>query len=232
MSAPKISLISVFCRTTGRVSQQSESKEPHLEPDLHRGTEAIFITSSYIHNSYSFFVQKALEIWPLMTYGATLIVSTTASSAVSLLGKPKTNSQMAAHRTQPVTLQNTYGSWLMWSPWLLEISLHGSKEFPEEQGDKTLVRGTASRSQSRVCTLQTGPGRPRKDWSFKVFQYRGASFRLTLSTGSSPIEELGIPEGACFMSQSPCRCPAHASPIQSQTSTDPENITVSFLLNL
>lgn len=150
MSAPKISLISVFCRTTGRVSQQSESKEPHLEPDLHRGTEAIFITSSYIHNSYSFFVQKALKIWPLMTYGATLIVSTTASSAVSLLGKPKTNSQMAAHRTQPVTLQNTYGSWLMWSPWLLEISLHGSKEFPEEQGDKTLVRGTASRSQSRV----------------------------------------------------------------------------------
>lgn len=69
MSAPKISLISVFCRTTGRVSQQSESKEPHLEPDLHRGTEAIFITSSYIHNSLQLLCPKSLgdltsdDIW-------------------------------------------------------------------------------------------------------------------------------------------------------------------------
>uniref|UniRef100_A0A669BF01 Phosphoinositide phospholipase C n=1 Tax=Oreochromis niloticus TaxID=8128 RepID=A0A669BF01_ORENI len=97
-----------------------------------------------------------------------------------------------------------------------------AKEFPEEQGDKTLVRGTASRSQSRVWYITN--------------QAREAQERLKLQSvpvqRCNPIEELGIllvPES--LQMPGPAES-AHASPIQSQTSTDPENITVCFLLKL
>uniref|UniRef100_A0A671XX93 1-phosphatidylinositol 4,5-bisphosphate phosphodiesterase n=2 Tax=Sparus aurata TaxID=8175 RepID=A0A671XX93_SPAAU len=106
------------------------------------------------------------------------------------------------------------------------------RESQEETVDETLVRRTSSRSQSRVRYIANRAKKAQERQRLQgLIQGRGASFSLTGSIGdgssASPIEERGNPEGACCLT--PLGTP---SPRQSQSSPDPENSEVFFMLKL
>lgn len=110
-------------------------------------------------------------------------------------------------------------------------------ETPEEAPDETLVRRTSSRSQSRVRYIANRAKKAQERQRLQgLMQGRSASF-----SSSSPIEERGNPEGACCVARSPCSSldllsqlspPGALSPRQSQSSPDPENSEVFFMLKL
>ncbi|KAM9350811.1 1-phosphatidylinositol 4,5-bisphosphate phosphodiesterase eta-2a [Symphorus nematophorus] len=116
----------------------------------------------------------------------------------------------------------------------------------EEPVDETLVRRTSSRSQSRVRYIANRAKKAQERQRLQgLAQGRSASFSFTGSIGSgssaSPIEERGNPEGACCVARSPCtsldllsQLPplGNPSPRQSQSSPDPENSEVFFMLKL
>lgn len=120
------------------------------------------------------------------------------------------------------------------------------KESQEEFVDETLVRRTSSRSQSRVRYIANRAKKAQERQKLQgLVQGRSASFSLTGSIGSgssaSPIEERGNPEGACCVAQSPCTSLdllsqltplGTPSPRLSQSSPDPENSEVFFMLKL
>ena len=120
------------------------------------------------------------------------------------------------------------------------------KDTQEEFVDETLVRRTSSRSQSRVRYIANRAKKAQERQRLQgLIQGRSASFSLTGSIGSrssaSPIEERGNPEGACCVARSPCSTldllsqltPIESpSPTQSQSSSDPENSEVFFMLKL
>ncbi|XP_035513375.1 1-phosphatidylinositol 4,5-bisphosphate phosphodiesterase eta-2a [Morone saxatilis] len=120
------------------------------------------------------------------------------------------------------------------------------RESPEESVDECLVRRTSSRSQSRVRYIANRAKKAQERQRLQgLVQGRSASFSLTGSIGSgssaSPIEERGNPEGACCVARSPCTsldllsqiAPLGTpSPRQSQSSPDPENSEVFFMLKL
>ncbi|XP_051282329.1 1-phosphatidylinositol 4,5-bisphosphate phosphodiesterase eta-2a isoform X5 [Dicentrarchus labrax] len=120
------------------------------------------------------------------------------------------------------------------------------RESPEESVDECLVRRTSSRSQSRVRYIANRAKKAQERQRLQgLIQGRSASFSLTGSIGSgssaSPIEERGNPEGACCVARSPCTsldllsqlAPlGNPSPRQSQSSPDPENSEVFFMLKL
>ncbi|XP_041858992.1 1-phosphatidylinositol 4,5-bisphosphate phosphodiesterase eta-2a isoform X4 [Melanotaenia boesemani] len=117
----------------------------------------------------------------------------------------------------------------------------------EDPVDETLVRRTSSRSQSRVRYIANRAKKAQERQRLQgLTQGRSASFSLSGSIGSgssasSPIEERGNPEGACCVARSPCssldllsqltslQAPSH---VQSQSSSDPENSEVFFMLKL
>ncbi|XP_068588838.1 1-phosphatidylinositol 4,5-bisphosphate phosphodiesterase eta-2a [Cebidichthys violaceus] len=119
-------------------------------------------------------------------------------------------------------------------------------ESQEEFVDENLVRRTSSRSQSRVRYIANRAKKAQERQRLQgLVQGRSASFSLTGSIGSgsgaSPIEERGNPEGACCVAQSPCSSLdllsqltplGTPSPRQSQSSPDPENSEVFFMLKL
>uniref|UniRef100_A0A8C4HVX8 Phosphoinositide phospholipase C n=1 Tax=Dicentrarchus labrax TaxID=13489 RepID=A0A8C4HVX8_DICLA len=107
------------------------------------------------------------------------------------------------------------------------------RESPEESVDECLVRRTSSRSQSRVRYIANRAKKAQERQRLQgLIQGRSASFSLTGSIGSgssaSPIEERGNPEGACCVARSPCT----SLDLQSQSSPDPENSEVFFMLKL
>lgn len=115
----------------------------------------------------------------------------------------------------------------------------------EESVDETLVRRTSSRSQSRVRYIANRAKKAQERQRLQgLVQGRSASFSLCGSIGSgsgSPIEERGNPEGACCVARSPCSsldllsqlAPLGTpSPRQSESSPDPENSEVFFMLKL
>ncbi|KAG8002421.1 1-phosphatidylinositol 4, partial [Nibea albiflora] len=116
----------------------------------------------------------------------------------------------------------------------------------EESVDETLVRRTSSRSQSRVRYIANRAKKAQERQRLQsLVQGRSASFSLCGSIGSgnsaSPIEERGNPEGACCVARSPCTSLdllsqltplGTPSPRQSQSSPDPENSEVFFMLKL
>ncbi|KAM4563392.1 1-phosphatidylinositol 4,5-bisphosphate phosphodiesterase eta-2a [Odontesthes bonariensis] len=112
------------------------------------------------------------------------------------------------------------------------------KDAREEFVDETLVRRTSSRSQSRVRYIANRAKKAQERQRLQgVIQGRSASFSLT----GSPIEERGNPEGACCVARSPCSSldllsqltPLESpSPTRSQSSSDPENSEVFFMLKL
>lgn len=120
------------------------------------------------------------------------------------------------------------------------------RESQEESVDETLVRRTSSRSQSRVRYIANRAKQAQERQRLQgLAQARSASFSLggSISRGSSasPIEERGNPEGACCVARSPCTsldllsqlAPLGSpSPRQSQSSPDPENSEVFFMLKL
>lgn len=120
------------------------------------------------------------------------------------------------------------------------------RESQEEPLDETLVRRTSSRSQSRVRYIANRAKKAQERQRLQgLIQGRSASFSLIGSVGSgssaSPIEERGNPEGACCVARSPCTSLdllsqlsplGSPSPRQSQTSADPENSEVFFMLKL
>lgn len=120
------------------------------------------------------------------------------------------------------------------------------RESQEESVDETLVRRTSSRSQSRVRYIANRAKQAQERQRLQgLAQGRSASFSLggSISRGSSasPIEERGNPEGACCVARSPCTsldllsqlAPLGSpSPRQSQSSPDPENSEVFFMLKL
>uniref|UniRef100_A0A7N6AZZ1 Phosphoinositide phospholipase C n=1 Tax=Anabas testudineus TaxID=64144 RepID=A0A7N6AZZ1_ANATE len=120
------------------------------------------------------------------------------------------------------------------------------RDSQEEPVDEMLVRRTSSRSQSRVRYIANRAKKAQERQRLQgLIQGRSASFSLTGSVGSgssaSPIEERGNPEGACCVAQSPCTSLdllsqlspiGSPSPRQSQTSPDPENSEVFFMLKL
>lgn len=120
------------------------------------------------------------------------------------------------------------------------------RESQEETVDETLVRRTSSRSQSRVRYIANRAKKAQERQRLQgLIQGRSASFSLTGSIGdgssASPIEERGNPEGACCVAQSPCTSLdllsqltplGTPSPRQSQSSPDPENSEVFFMLKL
>lgn len=120
------------------------------------------------------------------------------------------------------------------------------RESQEEPVDETLVRRTSSRSQSRVRYIANRAKKAQERQRLQgLIQGRSASFSVIGSVGSgssaSPIEERGNPEGACCVARSPCTSLdllsqlsplGSPSPRQSQTSPDPENSEVFFMLKL
>lgn len=120
------------------------------------------------------------------------------------------------------------------------------RESQEEPVDETLVRRTSSRSQSRVRYIANRAKKAQERQRLQgLVQGRSASFSLTASIGSgssaSPIEERGNPEGACCVARSPCTSLdllSQLTPLgtsssrQSQSSPDPENSEVFFMLKL
>nr|XP_046253914.1 1-phosphatidylinositol 4,5-bisphosphate phosphodiesterase eta-2a isoform X2 [Scatophagus argus]XP_046253915.1 1-phosphatidylinositol 4,5-bisphosphate phosphodiesterase eta-2a isoform X2 [Scatophagus argus] len=118
------------------------------------------------------------------------------------------------------------------------------RESNEESMDETLVRRTSSRSQSRVRYIANRAKKAQERQRLQgLVQGRSASFSHTDSSGSSasPIEERGNPEGACCVARSPCTSLdllsqltplGTPSPRQSQSSSDPENSEVFFMLKL
>ncbi|XP_026187916.1 1-phosphatidylinositol 4,5-bisphosphate phosphodiesterase eta-2a isoform X2 [Mastacembelus armatus] len=120
------------------------------------------------------------------------------------------------------------------------------RESQEEPMDETLVRRTSSRSQSRVRYIANRAKKAQERQRLQgLIQGRSASFSLTGSTGSgssaSPIEERGNPEGACCVARSPCTSLdllsqlsplGSPSPGQSQSTPDPENSEVFFMIKL
>uniref|UniRef100_A0A8C6NPU6 Phosphoinositide phospholipase C n=1 Tax=Nothobranchius furzeri TaxID=105023 RepID=A0A8C6NPU6_NOTFU len=71
---------------------------------------------------------------------------------------------------------------------------NASKDSQEESPDDTLLRRTSSRSQSRVRYIANRAKKAQEKQRLQgLIQGRSASFSLT----ASPIEERGIPEGAC-----------------------------------
>ncbi|XP_044065879.1 1-phosphatidylinositol 4,5-bisphosphate phosphodiesterase eta-2a isoform X3 [Siniperca chuatsi] len=119
-------------------------------------------------------------------------------------------------------------------------------ESQEESMDETLVRRTSSRSQSRVRYIANRAKKAQERQRLQgLVQGRSASFSLTGSidsgSSSSPIEERGNPEGACCVARSPCTSLdllsqltplGTPSPRESQSSPDPENSEVFFMLKL
>ncbi|KAF7210546.1 transcript variant X3 [Nothobranchius furzeri] len=78
---------------------------------------------------------------------------------------------------------------------------NASKDSQEESPDDTLLRRTSSRSQSRVRYIANRAKKAQEKQRLQgLIQGRSASFSLT----ASPIEERGIPEGACCVDRSPC----------------------------
>lgn len=120
------------------------------------------------------------------------------------------------------------------------------REPQEEPVDENLVRRTSSRSQSRVRYIANRAKKAQERQRLQgLVQGRTASLSLTGSVGSgssaSPIEERGNPEGACSVARSPCSSVdllsqltplGSPSPLQSQSSPDPENSEVFFMLKL
>ncbi|XP_071331181.1 1-phosphatidylinositol 4,5-bisphosphate phosphodiesterase eta-2a [Trachinotus anak] len=120
------------------------------------------------------------------------------------------------------------------------------RESQEEPVDETLVRRTSSRSQSRVRYIANRAKKAQERQRLQgLIQGRSASFSLGGSIGrgssASPIEERGNPEGACCVARSPCTSLdllsqltplGSPSPRQSQSSPDPENSEVFFMLKL
>lgn len=121
-----------------------------------------------------------------------------------------------------------------------------SRASEEESVDENLVRRTSSRSQSRVRYIANRAKKAQERQRLQgLAQGRSASFSLTGTIGSgsssSPIEERGNPEGACCVARSPCTSLdllsqltplGTPSPRQSQSSPDPENSEVFFMLKL
>ncbi|XP_045911792.1 1-phosphatidylinositol 4,5-bisphosphate phosphodiesterase eta-2a isoform X2 [Micropterus dolomieu] len=117
-------------------------------------------------------------------------------------------------------------------------------ESQEELVDENLVRRTSSRSQSRVRYIANRAKKAQERQRLQgLVQGRSASFSLTGSSGSraNPIEERGNPEGACCVARSPCTSLdllsqltplGTPSPRHSQSSPDPENSEVFFMLKL
>ncbi|XP_070695262.1 1-phosphatidylinositol 4,5-bisphosphate phosphodiesterase eta-2a [Pempheris klunzingeri] len=115
------------------------------------------------------------------------------------------------------------------------------RESLEETVDESLVRRTSSRSQSRVRYIANRAKKAQERQRLQgLVQGRSASFSLTGSS-ASPIEERGNPEGACCVARSPCTSLdllSQLTPIatpprrQSQSSPDPENSEVFFMLKL
>ncbi|XP_017297080.1 1-phosphatidylinositol 4,5-bisphosphate phosphodiesterase eta-2a isoform X3 [Kryptolebias marmoratus] len=97
---------------------------------------------------------------------------------------------------------------------------------PEDSPDETLVRRTSSRSQSRVRYIAN---RARKAQERQRLQGL-----LQGRTGSSPIEERGIPEGACSVARSPCSSLdlLSSSPLQPGPGPDSESSELFFMLKL
>lgn len=123
---------------------------------------------------------------------------------------------------------------------------NGTRESQEEPLDESLVRRTSSRSQSRVRYIANRAKKAQERQRLQgLIQGRSASFSFPASIDSgssaSPIEERGNPEGACCVSQSPCSSLdllSQLAPLrppsspQSQSSPDPENSEVFFMLKL
>lgn len=121
-----------------------------------------------------------------------------------------------------------------------------TRESQEEPLDESLVRRTSSRSQSRVRYIANRAKKAQERQRLQgLMQGRSASFSFPASIDSgsraSPIEERGNPEGACCVAQSPCTSldllsqltlPRPSSSRQSQSSPDPENSEVFFMLKL
>ncbi|KAF0036593.1 hypothetical protein F2P81_011905 [Scophthalmus maximus] len=120
------------------------------------------------------------------------------------------------------------------------------RESQEEPVDEMLVRRTSSRSQSRVRYIANRAKKAQERQRLQgLVQGRSASFSLACRIGSgssaSPIEERGNPEGACCVARSPCTsldllsqltpC-GSPSPRLSQSSPDPENSEIFFMLKL
>lgn len=117
-------------------------------------------------------------------------------------------------------------------------------ESQEELLDENLVRRTSSRSQSRVRYIANRAKKAQERQRLQgLVQGRSASISLTGSSGSraNPIEERGNPEGACCVARSPCTSLdllsqltplGTPSPRHSQSSPDPENSEVFFMLKL
>ncbi|KAM7405470.1 hypothetical protein PAMP_012729 [Pampus punctatissimus] len=120
------------------------------------------------------------------------------------------------------------------------------QESQEESVDETLVRRTSSRSQSRVRYIANRAKKAQERQKLQgLVQGRSASFSITGSfhsgSNASPIEERGNPEGACCVARSPCSSLdllsqltplGSPSPRESQSSPDPDNSEVFFMLKL
>ncbi|XP_029291830.1 1-phosphatidylinositol 4,5-bisphosphate phosphodiesterase eta-2-like [Cottoperca gobio] len=119
-------------------------------------------------------------------------------------------------------------------------------ESQEDFVDESLGRRTSSRSQSRVRYIANRAKKAQERQRLQgLVQGRSASFSLTGSIGSgsieNPIEERGNPEGACCVVQSPCTSLdllnqltplGTPSPTQPQSSPNPENGELFFMLKL
>uniref|UniRef100_A0A1A7WDY1 Phospholipase C, eta 2a n=1 Tax=Iconisemion striatum TaxID=60296 RepID=A0A1A7WDY1_9TELE len=109
-----------------------------------------------------------------------------------------------------------------------------SKDSQEDSPDETLLRRTSSRSQSRVRYIANRAKKAQERQRLQgLSQGRSASFSLTGSSGSSPIEERGIPEGACCVDRSPCSSLdllTRQPPLESPP--DLENSELFFMLKL
>ncbi|KAM4610732.1 1-phosphatidylinositol 4,5-bisphosphate phosphodiesterase eta-2a [Polymixia lowei] len=117
----------------------------------------------------------------------------------------------------------------------------------EETMDEPLLRRTSSRSQSRVRYIANRAKQAQERQRLQgLVQGRSASISISgsissSSSSTSPIEERGNPEGACCVARSPCtsldllsqltplRSP---TPRQAQSSPDPDNNEVFFMLKL
>ncbi|KAM7411002.1 hypothetical protein PAMA_021128 [Pampus argenteus] len=120
------------------------------------------------------------------------------------------------------------------------------QESQEEFVDENLVRRTSSRSQSRVRYIANRAKKAQERQKLQgLVQGRSANFSLTGSfhsgSNASPIEERGNPEGACCVARSPCTSLdllsqltplGSPSPRESQSSPDPDNSEVFFMLKL
>ncbi|XP_078144339.1 1-phosphatidylinositol 4,5-bisphosphate phosphodiesterase eta-2a [Centroberyx gerrardi] len=120
------------------------------------------------------------------------------------------------------------------------------RESQAEATDEPLTRRTSSRSQSRVRYIANRAKQAQERQRLQgLVQGRNSSISLSgsISSGSSasPIEERGNPEGACCVARSPCTSLdllsqltslGSPSPRQSQSSPDPDNNEVFFMLKL